>query len=98
MDIAPRESAHHLFRFLVESIARSRVRSEDRNGNDVTHRRNSGDEYLARMSAGVEEVIFVLLPRSDVSGESVCGAIGLGCAALFSAAGKSRRDGECHQG
>ena len=85
MHIAPGEIAQHLLRFLIESVTGRRIRRENRNGRDVPHRWNARDEDLAGMSAGIEEIIFILLAGRDVTGERVGGAIAFAGAALFSA-------------
>src|SRR6266496_2523695 len=77
MHIAPGEIAEHFLRFLIESITGARVRRENWNRNDVTQRRNARDEHLSGMSARIEEIIFILLARRDVTGERVRGAITL---------------------
>ena len=77
MHIAPGEIAEHLFRFFIESVTGARIRREDRNGDDVAHRWNACDKNLAGVSAGIEQVVFILLAGGDVTGERVRGAIGL---------------------
>ena len=84
MHIAPGVIAHHLLRFLIEAVTGRGIRREDRNGHDVAHRRNARDEDLAGMSAGVEEIIFILLAGRDVSGQRVRGAIAFdSCCSVF---------------
>src|SRR5262245_39331898 len=87
--ITPGEVAHHLLRFLIESITGRRIRREDGDGGDVTHRGNTGDVNLAGMSAGIEKIIFVLLAGSDVTCQGIGRAIARGGAALLSATSQS---------
>src|SRR5215831_14727804 len=95
MHVAPAKIAEHLFRFLIESVASSGIWSEDWNGGDVSQRRNSRDINLAGMSAGIEQIIFILLSGGDVAGDRIRGALGLRRACLFSATRQTQRDGEC---
>ena len=67
MDVAPGEAAEHRLRFLVEAVPGSRIRGEDRNRRNVPHRRHTGDEDLAGMPAGIEEVVLVEVARLDVA-------------------------------
>src|SRR5215469_17993123 len=95
MHVAPAKIAEHLFRFLIESVASSGIRSENWNGRDVSQRRNSCDINLAGVSAGIEQIIFILLSGCDVAGECIGGALRLRCACLFSAARETKRYDEC---
>ena len=90
MHVAPGKIAEHLLRFVIEAVTGRRVRREDGDGRDVSHRWNARDEDLAGMSAGIEEIIFVLLSGSDVTGERVRGAIACDVPALFSAAREAK--------
>src|SRR5690606_11886827 len=66
MHVAPGEAAEHLLRLLVVAITGAGLRREDRNGDDVPHRRYPGHEDLAGVTAGIEQVEFVLLARRNV--------------------------------
>ena len=85
MHITPGEVAEHLLRFLIEAVTGGWIRCEDGDCADVAQRRNAGNINLTRMSAGVEEIIFVLLSGRDVTGQRVRSALGLRCSTLFSA-------------
>src|SRR5215467_15448591 len=95
MHIAPAEIAKHLFRFLIKPVTGGGIRSKDWNGRDVSQRWNSGDVNLARVSAGIEQIIFIFLSWGDVAGDRIRGALGLRRACLFSATRQTQRDGEC---
>ncbi len=64
--VPPRIISHHLLRFLIETVTGRRIWRENGNGCDVAHRWDSRHEYLAGMSAGIEEIVLVLLAGSDV--------------------------------
>ena len=85
MHVAPGKIAEHFFRFLIEAVTGPRIRREDGNGYDVPQRRNPRHEDLAGMSAGIKEIVFILLAGRDVTGERVRRPIRRGSAALFSA-------------
>src|SRR5690606_39132651 len=73
-------------RLLVESVSDSRMRREDGYRDVVAHRRQAGDEDLAGMAAGVEQVVLVLLAGRDVGlGGGGIGLSGAGARAVFSA-------------
>ena len=61
----------------------------------MSQRRNPGDEDLAGVSAGIEQIIFVFLSGRDVTGDSIRGALSLRRACLFSAARETKRHDEC---
>src|SRR6516162_2993060 len=95
MHVAPAEIAKHLFRFLIESVAGGGIRSEDWNSGDMSQRWNPGNVNLARVSAGIEQIVFIFLAGGDVAGDRICCALGLRRACLFSAARETKRYDEC---
>src|SRR5205085_12593300 len=72
MYIAPTVVAEHLLRRLVEAVTRSGIRCENGNRDDVPHGGNPRDKDLSRVSAGIEEVVFIFLTWGDVGSVRVC--------------------------
>src|SRR5262245_26385843 len=95
MDVTPAEIAQHLFRFLIESVASGRIRSEDWNCGDMPQRWNPGDVNLARVPTGIEQIVCICLAGCDVAGDRIRGALGLRRACLFSATRETKRYDEC---
>src|SRR6516225_1240530 len=94
MHVAPREITKHFLRFLVESVTDARIWREYGNGADVPQRWNARDEDLAGMSAGIKEIIFILLSRRDITGQRIGCALGLIGSAFAAATEAGHDDGD----
>src|SRR6516162_10254039 len=95
MHIAPRKITEHFPRFFIKPVTGGRIRREDWYRADVTQRWNSSDVNLARMSSGIEEIIFIFFSGRHIAGQRIRSAFGLRSACLFSATRQTKRGSEC---